>query len=83
MRPLWKDAILTWIGVNITAFTLAVTLSPLISNWSWFAGLLAFNSAMVALLNWLVMPSLNWLAREWLDRLHRNKADDYRRTDTP
>ncbi|QVL31693.1 hypothetical protein KIH39_23080 [Telmatocola sphagniphila] len=65
MKPRLKEALLTWIGVNITAFALTFTLTPLISDWSWFAILLVFNTAMVAGLTWMVMPALVWLAERW------------------
>jgi uncharacterized protein len=68
MIPRWKEAILTWVGVNAAAFTLALTLTPLTSDWPWAAGFLAFNTAMVAGLTWMVMPVLGCLARGWPDR---------------
>jgi antibiotic biosynthesis monooxygenase (ABM) superfamily enzyme len=81
MTARWKEATLTWIGVNATAFTLALTLTPLISDWPWAAGFLAFNTAMVAGLTWLVMPVLDRLARGWLDSPRGDTADDYRGPD--
>jgi antibiotic biosynthesis monooxygenase (ABM) superfamily enzyme len=64
--PRWKSAILTWIGVSITAFILRQTLTPQISEWHIALGFLTFNAAMVACLTWLVMPTLGKLAHPWL-----------------
>jgi antibiotic biosynthesis monooxygenase (ABM) superfamily enzyme len=81
MIPRWKEAILTWVGVNATAFTLALTLTPLISDCPWAVGFLAFNTAMVAGLTWLVMPVLGWLASGWLDSSRGDTVDDHRGPD--
>jgi antibiotic biosynthesis monooxygenase (ABM) superfamily enzyme len=75
--PRWKESILTWIGVNFTGFTLAFTLNPANSGWRWFAGFLAFDSAMVAGLTWLVMPASIWLARGWSYPPRRDDVDEY------
>ena len=64
--PRWKMAIVTWAGVCLTVGVLGVLLGPVMSDWSWFANLLAMNAAVVAVLTWVVMPLLTWIARAWL-----------------
>jgi antibiotic biosynthesis monooxygenase (ABM) superfamily enzyme len=66
LPPRWKMAIVTWVGVCLTVGVLGVLLGPLMSNWSWFAYLLAMNAAVVAVLTWVVMPLLTRMARAWL-----------------
>jgi len=81
MTPRWKEAILTWVGVNVTALALTFTLNLLIAGWPWYAGFLAFNSAMVAGLTWCVMPALTRLFGHWLEAPHGDPTDDHRRPD--
>jgi antibiotic biosynthesis monooxygenase (ABM) superfamily enzyme len=57
MKPRQKEGIVTWVGVNVTAFALTLTPTPVISGWPWFAGFLAFNTVAVIGLTWLVMPA--------------------------
>ena len=65
--PRWKQAVLTWLGVDLIALVLTYTLSPLTAGWPWLAGFLTFNAAVVAGLAWVVMPVLSRLARGWLN----------------
>ena len=71
----WKMAIVTWVGVCLTVGVLGVLLGPSMSNWSWFARLLAMNAAVVAALTWIVMPPLVWIANGWL-RTTRSDSKD-------
>ncbi|MDB5384885.1 MAG: hypothetical protein JWM11_531 [Planctomycetaceae bacterium] len=64
--PIWKMAIVTWVGVCLTVGVLGVLLGPAMSDWPWFANLLAMNTAVVAVLTWVVMPLLTWTSRSWL-----------------
>lgn len=81
MKPRWKEAVLTWVGVNVSAFTLTFTLSPLTSDWPWLGSFLAFNTAMVAGLTWVVMPALSRHARDWFDAPRGDDADEQPRPD--
>ena len=64
--PRWKMAIVTWVGVNLTALALSY-LMPLVSaGWPWVLGFVAFNAGVVAGLTWAVMPVLTRLFRPWL-----------------
>lgn len=82
MTARWKEAILTWIGVNVTALVLTFTLKLLIAEWPWYAGFLAFNTAMVAGLTWCVMPTLTRLFGHWLNFPHGGQTDEHRRLDS-
>jgi antibiotic biosynthesis monooxygenase (ABM) superfamily enzyme len=62
----WKMAIVTWVGVNLTTVALSYTLTPLTASWPWLLGLVTSNAAVVAALTWPVMPALNALLRRWL-----------------
>ena len=60
-------AIVTWAGVCLTVGVLGVLLGPMMSDWSWFANLLAMNAAVVAVLTWVVMPIVTRLLHNWLN----------------
>lgn len=64
--PRWKQAVLTWVGVDLIALLLTYTLSPLMAGWPWLVSFLTFNAAVVAGLAWVVMPVLTRLGRGWL-----------------
>lgn len=64
--PRWKQAVLTWVGVDLIALLLTYTLSPLTAGWPWVISFLTFNAAVVAGLAWVVMPVLTRLGRGWL-----------------
>jgi antibiotic biosynthesis monooxygenase (ABM) superfamily enzyme len=62
--PRWKMALVTWVGVAVTSLALLATLGRWIESWHWLAKHLVFSAAMVALLTWLVMPTLSgWMRR--------------------
>jgi uncharacterized protein len=64
--PRWKMALTTWVGVNLTAYALTLTLKPGLETWPFFFNFITFNAAVVAGLTWAVMPLLTRLARRWL-----------------
>lgn len=64
--PRWKMALVTWMGVNLTVFTLTAIFRPLLSHWPLMLEFVTFNGVVVAGLTWFVMPLLSWLTRPWL-----------------
>jgi antibiotic biosynthesis monooxygenase (ABM) superfamily enzyme len=64
--PVWKMAIVTWVGVCLTVGLLGVLLGPMMSSWTWLTKLLVMNAAVVAMLTWIVMPILVRGSRIWL-----------------
>jgi antibiotic biosynthesis monooxygenase (ABM) superfamily enzyme len=64
--PRWKMAVVTWVGVNLTAAALTQVVPPLTSGWPWAAAFVTFNAGVVAGLTWVVMPLLARLLRPWL-----------------
>jgi len=64
--PRWKMAVVTWVGVNLTAYAMTMTLKPLIDPWPFFFSFITFNAGVVAGLTWVVMPLLTRLFRPWI-----------------
>lgn len=64
--PVWKMAIVTWVGVCLTVGLLGLLLGPVMSSWAWLTKLLVMNAAVVAMLTWIVMPILVSGSRFWL-----------------
>lgn len=64
--PRWKMAVITWIGVNIAAYSLTFVVKPLTANWPFLLDFVTFNGAVVIGLTWIVMPLLTRLAWGWL-----------------
>jgi antibiotic biosynthesis monooxygenase (ABM) superfamily enzyme len=62
----WKMAVLTWIGVCSTVYSVTLISTPFTENWPWILKFFAVNAGVVALLFWLVMPVLSHLFRAWL-----------------
>ncbi len=64
--PRWKMAVVTWLGVNLTALVLTFVLKPAIAGLPWLLGFVTFNAAVVTGLTWVVMPALSRVFRGWL-----------------
>ena len=64
--PRWKTAVVTWLGVDLTALVLAYTLTPLTAGWPWALAFVTFNAGVVGGLTWLTMPALSRLFGGWL-----------------
>jgi antibiotic biosynthesis monooxygenase (ABM) superfamily enzyme len=62
----WKMAIATYLGVVPVVMGLALTLSPLIRSWNFVLYNLVFNSCVVVLLTWVVMPLITRTLHGWL-----------------
>lgn len=60
--PRWKMAVVTWVGVNLTAAGLSSVLPPLTSGWPCVLAFITFNAGVVAGLTWVVMPLLSFSA---------------------
>lgn len=69
--PIWKMAVVTWIGVCMTVGVVNWVLGPLILNWGWFSTLLFANAVVVVILTWVVMPLLTRVTQGWLTRSSR------------
>lgn len=65
--PRWKMAVATLLGVYPTSLLLAVTVGEAVHTWPLLARSLVVAGSMVALLTWVVMPSVTRLLRGWLN----------------
>ncbi|HEY0982015.1 antibiotic biosynthesis monooxygenase [Schlesneria sp. DSM 10557] len=66
LPPRWKMAIVTWMGVSFTVYTVTTLLAPYLSNWPWLPRFLLSNACVVSVLTWCVMPALTSVFRSWL-----------------
>jgi uncharacterized protein len=64
--PLWKMALVTYIGVDIVTTLLFYATGPLIQNWPFLLRNSAFNVLVVACLTWVAMPLLTRALQSWL-----------------
>jgi antibiotic biosynthesis monooxygenase (ABM) superfamily enzyme len=65
--PRWKMAVVTLIGVYPTSLFLSFTIGEATHTWPNAARSLVFAASMVALLTWVVMPSVTRLLHHWLN----------------
>ena len=59
-------AIATFLGVFPVATVLSLTLGPAIRPWNFILSNAVFNSCVVALLTWIVMPVITRALHGWL-----------------
>ncbi len=64
--PLWKMALVTYIGVDIVTTLLFFAIGPFIQNWTFLIRNSAFNIVVVAGLTWMAMPLLTRVFNSWL-----------------
>jgi antibiotic biosynthesis monooxygenase (ABM) superfamily enzyme len=64
--PMWKMAVATFLGVFPTSILLDHVIGPGIKDWQYVVRQATFAAAMVALLNWIVMPLITRVLRRWL-----------------
>jgi antibiotic biosynthesis monooxygenase (ABM) superfamily enzyme len=64
--PVWKMALVTYIGVDVVTTLLFWAIGPLIQNWPFLLRNSAFNVAVVACLTWLAMPLITRVLGKWL-----------------
>lgn len=64
--PLWKMALVTYLGVDVVTTLLFWAIGPLIQNWPFLIRNSAFNVVVVACLTWLAMPLLVRAFNKWL-----------------
>jgi antibiotic biosynthesis monooxygenase (ABM) superfamily enzyme len=64
--PLWKMALVTYIGVDVVTTLLFWIIGPVIQDWPFLARNSAFNVVVVAGLTWLAMPLLTRIFQNWL-----------------
>ncbi|HEX3627082.1 MAG TPA: antibiotic biosynthesis monooxygenase [Verrucomicrobiae bacterium] len=64
--PVWKMAIITYIGVDIVTTLLFYAIGPFIQSWPFLVRNSAFNIVVVACLTWVAMPLLTRAFRTWL-----------------
>jgi antibiotic biosynthesis monooxygenase (ABM) superfamily enzyme len=69
--PRWKMAVVTLIGVYPTSLFLSFTIGEATHSWPVAVRSLVVAASMVALLTWVVMPSVTRLLHNWLNpQLH-------------
>ena len=64
--PLWKMALVTYIGVDVVTTVLFWIIGPLIQNWTFLIRNSVFNIVVVACLTWIAMPLLVRAFNSWL-----------------
>ena len=64
--PLWKMALVTYIGVDVVTTLLFWIIGPLIQNWRFLIRNSVFNIVVVACLTWIAMPLLVRVFNKWL-----------------
>ncbi|PKQ19917.1 MAG: antibiotic biosynthesis monooxygenase [Actinobacteria bacterium HGW-Actinobacteria-6] len=66
-RPkVWKQALLTWVGLYPTALLVAYTVGVLTASWPQPARSAVTTAVTVVLMTWIVMPQITRLFRKWL-----------------
>jgi len=68
--PKWKMAVATFLGVFPVVMLLNLSLGPVIRGWPFVISSAAFNTCVVALLTWVLMPVVTRLLRGWLHPRH-------------
>lgn len=64
--PLWKMALVTYIGVDVVTTLVLWLIGPLIQNWPFLIRNSSLNVVIVACLTWIAMPFLVWIFKKWL-----------------
>jgi uncharacterized protein len=64
--PLWKMALVTYIGVDVVTSLLFWIIGPWIQNWPFLVRNSVFNVVVVACLTWIAMPLLSRAFKNWL-----------------
>lgn len=64
--PRWKMGAATLLGVFPTSYLLSITIGHLTRELPHVLGTLVFSAAMVALLTWVVMPTVTRFLKPWL-----------------
>jgi antibiotic biosynthesis monooxygenase (ABM) superfamily enzyme len=62
----WKQALLTWLGLYPTVLLVAYTVARLVEQWPVPARLVVTSGLSVALMTWIVMPLVTRAFRGWL-----------------
>jgi uncharacterized protein len=66
--PRWKMALVTWIGVWLTAYAVSSAVAPQLSRFHPFLATGVVTLIVVLALTWAVMPALTRTVRSWLRR---------------
>lgn len=66
--PRWKMALVTWIGVWLTAYAISSAVAPQLSEFHPFLSTGVVTFIVVLALTWAVMPVLTRAVRSWLRR---------------
>lgn len=64
--PRWKVAIVTWLGIFPTVYTLFLLLGDLLAPWTLLTRIFFLTLLVVAIMTWVVAPRLTKLLRFWL-----------------
>jgi antibiotic biosynthesis monooxygenase (ABM) superfamily enzyme len=64
----WKQALLTWLGLYPTVLIVAYTAGLLMASWPLPLRSIVTSGLSVLLMTWLVMPNVTRLFRGWLQR---------------
>jgi antibiotic biosynthesis monooxygenase (ABM) superfamily enzyme len=79
--PRWKMALATYLGVVPVVMGLALTLGPLIRNLNFVLNNFVFNTCVVILLTWVVMPLLTRALRGWLEDNEEKRSPNNKHRD--
>ena len=64
--PRWKVAVVTWLGICPTVYTLFVLLGAALAPWPLLPRVMVLTSLVVIIMTWLVAPQLTRLLKPWL-----------------
>jgi antibiotic biosynthesis monooxygenase (ABM) superfamily enzyme len=64
--PRWKVAVVTWLGICPTVYTLFLLSGDLLKSWSLLPRTIVLTVAVVVVMTWLVAPQLTKYLRPWL-----------------
>lgn len=70
--PVWKQALLTWLGLYPTALLIAYTIGVLIAGWSLPLRAVVTSAVTIVLMTWVVMPLVTRAFRRFL---HQEKTE--------
>ncbi|MFU8794629.1 MAG: antibiotic biosynthesis monooxygenase [Dethiobacteria bacterium] len=66
--PIWKQALLTEIGLFPTVLVISYTIGMLLNDWPLPIRTLVFTILSVLIMTWFVMPNISRLTRPWLQQ---------------
>lgn len=64
--PRWKVAVVTWLGIFPTVYLLFLAMEHVLAPWPLLGRIMLITVLVVALMTWVVAPTLTQLLKPWL-----------------